>query len=376
MKEIRDILIAAGVAASENRSMALATVVKVEGSSYRRPGARMLVTEDGHMTGAISGGCLEGDALKKALLAIHQRKNRLVSYDTNTEEGSAIGLQLGCNGIIHILFEYVDLQQTNHPIALLECVLKQRAEVLLITCFSTHRLSEQRGSSLVINSYRDKKSISDPLLSKLADHIVLATTKRQSVLAAVQLDGKHCEAFIEYLAPNIQLIIAGAGNDVQPLVDTAKLLGWEVIVVEGRASHVTAARFPKADQLILSAADEVLQKINIDPCTAIVLMTHNYHYDLTLLKNLIHTPTSYIGSLGPKTKLLRMFEDLKQAGLELTETQKEIVHGPVGLDIGAETSEEIAIAIVAEIKAVLSNRRGGSLKFLATKIHTENPLIL
>src|SRR5690606_22906577 len=143
-------------------------------------------------------------------------------------EGSAIGLQLGCNGIIHILFEYVDLQQANHPITLLECVLKQRAEILLITCFSTQRLSEQRGTILVIDSYGDKKSTSDPLLSKLADHIVLATANRQSVLTAVQLDGKHCEAFIEYLPPNIQLIIAGAGNDVQPLVDTAKLLGWEV----------------------------------------------------------------------------------------------------------------------------------------------------
>ncbi|MNT50586.1 putative xanthine dehydrogenase subunit A [compost metagenome] len=105
-------------------------------------------------------------------------------------------------------------------------------------------------------------------------------------------------------------------------------------------------------------------------------MTHNYAYDLTLLKNLMHTSTRYIGSLGPKTKLLRMFDDMQEAGVTATESQRNIIYGPVGLDIGAETSEEIAIAIVAEIKAVLNNRPATSLKFLKTKIHTEYPTII
>ena len=375
MKEIKDIVLAARLAASENNAMALATVVMVEGSSYRRPGARMLVTEDGQMTGAISGGCLEGDALKKALLAIHQRKNRLVSYDTNTEEGSAIGLQLGCNGIVHILFEYIDLQQADHPIVCLESILQQRQEGLLITQFSIDGLGEQGGTQLLVTGLGEDILPLDAQLSELAEYIKLAKTKQQSVLTSFADAEKNKMALIEYLAPTIHLVVAGAGNDAQPVVETAKLLGWEITVLDGRVSHASAGRFPKANHLIIGPADEVIKKLSIDPWTVFVLMTHNYRYDLTLLKELIYTPTSYIGSLGPKTKLLRMFDDLEQVGIELSAAQQKIVHGPVGLDIGAETSDEIAIAVIAEIKAVLSGRSGGSLKFLATKIHAENPLI-
>lgn len=376
MKEIKDIVLAAGVAASENIRMVLATVVKVEGSSYRRPGARMLVTEDGQMTGAISGGCLEGDALKKALLTIHQQKNRLVSYDTNTEEGSSIGLQLGCNGIVHILFEYVDLQRTDHPIALLQHLLQQREESLLITFFSTDRQGEQKGTRLLIKDLTEQVFAVDSHYSALHAHIQFAKKERKSVLTSFQEKGESSEVLIEYLVPTVHLVIAGAGNDAQPLVEIAHVLGWEITVIDGRASHVNASRFPKATQLLVSPAHEIATNLNIDPWTVFVLMTHNYAYDLTLLKDLMHTSTRYIGSLGPKIKLLRMFDDMQEAGITITESQRRTIYGPVGLDIGAETSEEIAIAIVAEIKAVLNSRPATSLKFLKTKIHTEYPTII
>ncbi|MDF2515016.1 MAG: alanine dehydrogenase [Sphingobacterium sp.] len=375
MKEIKDIVLAAREAVSENNAMALATVVKVEGSSYRRPGARMLVTEDGRMTGAISGGCLEGDALKKALLAIHQRKNRLVTYDTNTAEGSAIGLQLGCNGIVHILFEYIDLQRTDHPIILLESLLQQRHEALLATCFSSDRQGEHEGTQLLVKDLTAEIQSVDTQFPELKEYINLARTNRQSVLASLTRAGENKEVLIQYLAPTTHLVLAGAGNDAQPVVETASLLGWEITVLDGRVGHATAGRFPRAHRLMTGPAEEVLKNIAIDPWTVFVLMTHNYRYDLSLLKELVHSPTPYIGSLGPKTKLLRMFADLRQDGAELTPAQQHIVHGPVGLDIGAETSDEIALAIIAEIKAVLNGRPGGSLKFLQTKIHAENPLI-
>ncbi|WP_343570231.1 XdhC family protein [Sphingobacterium sp.] len=376
MKEIKDIVLAADVAASENIRMVLATVVKVEGSSYRRPGARMLVTEDGQMTGAISGGCLEGDALKKALLAIHQQKNRLVSYDTNTEEGSSIGLQLGCNGIVHILFEYVDLQRKHHPIALLQRLLQQREEGLLITFFSTDKKGEQKGTRLLIKDLKEQAFALDAHYSPLNEHIQFAKRARKSVLTSFQENGQSSEVLIEYLVPTVHLVIVGAGNDAQPVVEIAHLLGWEITVVDGRASHVNTARFPRAHRLIAAPAVEITAKLSIDSWTVFVLMTHNYTYDLTLLKDLMHTATGYIGSLGPKTKLLRMFDDMQKTGMTITESQRSIIYGPVGLDIGAETSEEIAIAIIAEIKAVLNNRPATSLKFLKTKIHTEYPTII
>ncbi len=376
MKEIKDIVKAAAIASTENLAMVLATVVKVEGSSYRRPGARMLVTEDGQMTGAISGGCLEGDALKKAILAIHQRKNRLVSYDTNTDEGSAIGLQLGCNGIVHILFEYVDLERRDHPIALLRRLLQQREEALLITSFSTEKQREQIGTRLLIAGSEENTSALESQLPILEEHINVAKTKRQSVLALIEEEGQRIEILIEYIAPTVHLVVVGAGNDAQPVVEMAHLLGWEITVVDGRASHVNATRFPQASQLIVAPATGIITKMSVDPWTVFVLMTHNYSYDLTLLKELMHSATIYIGSLGPKTKLLRMFDDIHRAGITITESQKDKIYGPVGLDIGAETSAEIALAIVAEIKAVLSDRPGVPLKFLTTKIHAENPIII
>src|ERR1700759_2317389 len=119
MKEIRDIIRAYEGAQREGKRSALATVVHVEGSSYRRPGARMLVTEDGQLTGAISGGCLEGDALRKALYAINQQQKKLVTYDTTDEDDITFGIQLGCNGIVHILFEPIDDTRPYNPIQLL-----------------------------------------------------------------------------------------------------------------------------------------------------------------------------------------------------------------------------------------------------------------
>src|SRR5215217_4216764 len=136
VKEITEIIKAYQQAVADGKRMALATVVHVEGSSYRRPGARMLVTDDGQLTGAISGGCLEGDALRKALLAISQQKNKLVTYDTTDESDTTLGVQLGCNGIVHILFEPIDAAQADNPVELLKKVLVKRQNAVVITLFS------------------------------------------------------------------------------------------------------------------------------------------------------------------------------------------------------------------------------------------------
>ena len=135
-KEISDILASFREAHSKSRRTALATVVHVEGSSYRRPGARMLIEDNGKITGAISGGCLEGDALRRALLAINQQQNKLVTYNTLHEDDVDFGVQLGCNGIVHILFEPIDPARPNNPIALLEKCLMERKDAVVVTMFS------------------------------------------------------------------------------------------------------------------------------------------------------------------------------------------------------------------------------------------------
>ncbi|ARS40452.1 alanine dehydrogenase [Sphingobacteriaceae bacterium GW460-11-11-14-LB5] len=359
MKEITDIIKAYQKATKEKKKTALATVVQVEGSSYRRPGARMLITEDGQLTGAISGGCLEGDALRKALSAIVQQENKLITYDTTDEDDAKFGVQLGCNGIVHILFEPIIEADALNPIAILTALQGKRAHAVLVTLFSlTDKL--QLGTSMLFRN--------EPVLSKISKEIkdeVLQDAEevyrnKTATFKNYKTENQQIDAFLEFIQPPISLIIAGAGNDAQPLAEMAYLLGWEVTVIDGRPTHATPQRFTNATRVLVSKPENILAQIQIDAQTAFVLMTHNYNYDLELLKYLLNTKVPYIGTLGPKKKLIRMLGELDLA----TPANETRVHGPIGLDIGAETAEEIAISILAEIKSVFT---GASAMFLKEK---------
>lgn len=369
MKEISDILKAYSEAQNEDKKCALATVVKVEGSSYRQAGARMLVTEDGFLTGAISGGCLEGDALRKALLSIHQKQNKLVTYNTSNEDEAEVGLQLGCNGIVHILFEYIDNEIANNPIQLLQQLELERKEAVIVTVFSLKRNASQIGTTLFFRKESPVLHHNNDVLNLISDAKEVLETKTSTV-KKLHSESDN-EALIEYIEPPISLIIAGAGNDVQPLVKMANVLGWKIIIQEGRATHATKKRFPKADHIFAIKAEDFLENIVIDNQTYFLLMTHNYKYDLEVLKLLLERDFHYLGILGPKSKFNRMLDDLLIEGITVNEEQLGKIHSPVGLDIGAETSEEIALSIISEIKAFASERTGTSLKYKTGKIHNE-----
>jgi len=367
MKEISEILKAYSEAKLEGKKTALATVVKVEGSSYRQPGARMLVTEDGLLTGAISGGCLEGDALRKALLSINQKQNKLVTYNTSNEDDAEVGLQLGCNGIVHILFEYINEEAENNPIQLLKQLELERKEAVIVTVFSLKRNAFQIGTTLFFRKDSPVLNHNNEVLNLIYD-VKEVLKSKTSVVKNLQEENGN-EALIEYIKPSISLVIAGAGNDIQPLVKMAAVLGWRITIGEGRATHATTKRFPKASQVSVVKPEQFLDNIIIDDQTYFLLMTHNYKYDLAVLKSLLLTNCHYIGILGPKSKFSRMLDDLLLEGITVDEEQLSRIHSPVGLDIGAETSEEIALSIVSEIKAVASERTGTSLKYKSGKIH-------
>jgi xanthine dehydrogenase accessory factor len=375
-KEINEIIAAYKQATQNGKKSALATVVYVEGSSYRRPGARMLVQEDGRMTGAISGGCLEGDALRKALLAIHQKQNKLVTYNTLDEEDVEFGVQLGCNGIVHILFEPIDPQDGNNPISLLERSQLYRRETVLVTLFSLHNFhGHQPGTCFFLDEESSYSRIDEANLKTIVQH------DASSVLQAGKSSIKEYHqfeltAFVELLQPPISLIIVGAGNDAFPLIEMTKVLGWQISVVDGRPTHANAQRFPKVNKLIAGKPAEVLSQLAIDEWTVFLLMTHNYKYDLAMMKLLLHVNCRYIGTLGPKKRLERMFDELKEEGITVTDERRAMIHGPIGLDIGAEAAEEIALSVLAEIKAVFAERTGGFLKNRSVSIHTRNELEL
>lgn len=353
---------------------ALATVVKVYGSSYRRAGARMYMTDDGRWVGAISGGCLEGDALRKARQAILQGKPTVVTYDTmNDDSAASLAVGLGCNGIVDVLIEPVDyLSQQLDLFGIFKKFLKSRKPAVMATIFNVEEsMTEGIGQRLVIDS--------DGQMHNTLQNPLLANTVQQDARQALQ-QGKsgtklyktargQVEMSIEVLHPGIALVIFGGGFDVVPVVKLAKTLGWHITVTDDCIAHTGAKRFPGADKVLYAAREEVVSKMNITPYTAAVLMSHNYKYDLAVLPALLQTDISFIGILGPRKRTQKMLDELAEKGIYISEKDQQRIHSPVGLDIGAETPDEIALAIVSEVQAHRQGRKGGLLKDRKGYIH-------
>ena len=375
MKETRDIIAAFAMAQQQQKQAALATVVHVEGSSYRRPGARMLITDDGQLTGAISGGCLEGDALRKALLVMAQQKPMLVTYDTMDDDDAKFGVGLGCNGIIQVLIEPINPAQPNNPIQLLEAVMAKRQKAVLITLFLLNRKKDpQQGTCLLLteNGAVTETKEEIPFRNMLISDANTALATQTSSFKNYIIDKREVTAFIEMIKPAVSLIIIGGGNDTIPLVEMATTLGWESTIVDGRANYAKAERFASGCQVLVSKPENVLSQVYIDDQTVFLLMTHNYNYDMAMLAELIKKEIVFIGMLGPRKKLDRILTELEEQAIYLTEEQLSRIHSPVGLNIGAETPEEIALSILAEIKTVLSRQNGSPLRDYSTSIHNRS----
>ena len=372
MKEIREIINAYNKAKKNEKRLALATLVHLNGSSYRRPGARMIVDEEGQLTGAISGGCLEGDALRKAVFCIHTQVPKLVVYDTSDEEDATIGIQLGCSGIIQVLFEPIDETDPLNPIELLKKAIQKRQNTVLVTLYAPKiKKGDIVGTSILLEEsgeFHNNSSfqfVPETLMQDIKETLMI----KKSSFKSYQHNDTTFNAFVSFISPPISLVIVGAGNDAIPLQSIAETLGWEVTIVDGRHTYAKIERFSSACQIIVSKPEKVLQQIPIDEKTVFVLMTHNYNYDYAILKALLDKNIPYIGALGPKKKLDNMITDLKAENIFLNERQKNILYGPVGLELGAETPAEIALSITAEIMSVMNNKKGESLRNLVTEIH-------
>ena len=376
MKEINEIINAFDKAQAEGKQIALVTLVHVDGSSYRRPGARMLVTDTGELTGAISGGCLEGDALNKALRSIHQQKNILVTYDTTDEDDAVMGLGLGCNGVIQVLIQPVNNDQKNGPVQVLKKIVADRKDNLLVTLFSLDsRKAEQPGTVMLKNDEEIKYfGEVDASISEMLEHDVdIAFGNKKSSFKNYKIGGKELTAYIEFIPPAISLVIVGAGNDAAPVVSMASTLGWQVTLIDdGRDKNTKIGRFTGSCQLMVVKPEDVLKNISPDDNTFFLLMTHNYNYDKAMLRELLPKQVRYVGVLGPAKKMQRMLSELESEGCFFSEQQLAAVHSPVGLDIGAESPEEIALSMIAEVKAVMAGKTGRPLRDNGDVIHPRN----
>jgi xanthine dehydrogenase accessory factor len=372
VKEIREIVQSYGKWVISGKRCALATVVSVEGSAYRRPGARMLISEDGMLTGAISGGCLEGDAMKKALLVINSQQPALVTYDTMDEDDAIIGVGLGCNGIIKILIEPIIESSTPNPLQILQHITTARRKNIIATFYTKNEKSQNTsGTKLYIDESGSLPGnvVTQDCENTIYKHYKKVFENRQSVWVDFEENNiKKC-VFLEFVPPVIQLVIAGAGNDVKPVTEMASILGWDAVVIDGRVNYAKKERFPSACNVMVAKPEQVLKNLLIDEFTYFILMTHNYIYDKALLKELCQSNVKYIGMLGPRKKLDRMLQEFENEGNPITDDQVHSIYSPVGMDIGAETSEEIALSIISEIKAIHENKKSVHLRTKSTPIH-------
>ncbi len=347
------------------RKVALATVVYVEGSAYRRPGARMLVSDDGRWEGAISGGCLEGDALRKARQVMLDGKPVVVRYDTMDDDANSLGVGLGCNGIIDVFIEPIDPTDPTNPIAILNDFKQQRdRRVIATVCRRTPSVPLREGARFVMSGQR-----TDALPGWLRPDMELVMQIGKPLTTIIPFVDGVAEVFIERIDPGIELVIFGAGYDTIPLVRLATEIGWRVTVTEDCIAHLSPKRFPEATCLLYSDAEAVTEKLLFTPQTAAVLMSHNYHYDQQVLTRLLQTDVPYIGLLGPRKRYQKMQAEWGKTGRSFSDSSLSRVHSPIGLDLGAETPDEIALSILSEIKAFFSERTGGFLTNRPGPIH-------
>ena len=338
MSEIDAILEAAAERRERGERMALATVVSVRGSSYRRPGARLLVPDEGSPIGLISGGCLEEEAARLAREAMEADVPILVTIDHSAEGDELWGMGLGCRGVIDLLAE---------PPAMAAETLEALASAR----------SEGRATYLLTGLDGERRRLTAIEAEALGERAALAVAHGRPTLIG--------EAVLDPILPPLHLVVCGAGPDAGPLVAAALRQGWRVDVADPRRAWLRPVRFAGARLLDVEPA-EAAEASGAGEWTAAVVMSHDYLRDAAFVGGLLGRGITYLGILGPRDRTERLLSELER---QPSEADLAIIHAPAGLDIGADGAEQVATSIVAEILATLHGRRGGPLREREGAIH-------
>ncbi len=364
MNEAQDIVNAFRRLAPGRRA-ALATIVSLEGSSYRRPGARMLIIDSGETTGVLSAGCLEQDVCERARKVMLTGEPALVKYDTTTDDDIVWGLGLGCSGVVHVLIEPATSERVGSLMQLLAECAESESCGAIATVFRSNSESLGAAAFLYADGTIDGHLVAPSIFEDLREVV----RDRNSTIKHYETAEGYLDVFLEVVRPPARLVIFGAGHDAAPVVRLAKGLGWHTSVVDTRARAASLERFKEADAVWLCRPEDIGEQVPLSERTAVVLMTHNYLHDLELLQQLLPLPLRYLGCLGPKKRTEQLLLDLSGEDARCVQVNLSRLHAPVGLDIGAETAEEIALSIVSEIKAVFSDRAGAQLRNREGAIH-------
>ena len=357
MMELRHIL--ERTASHLDDDAVLATLVDVKGSGYRLAGARMLIDGSGKSIGTVSGGCLEADVLERAKEVRRSGKPTVVTYDTTKDDISVFGLGMGCRGVVRVLLEAA---RNNDALSFIRMCFERRETGAITTLISNTgsgdlALGARVFSGTADNGYRTSFAELNGLSTIVSRDVLAALRENRSRSVVYSDKDGSLEFFHEVINPPTAIQIFGAGHDAVPLARLAAHLGWRISVIDHRSAFADAARFPEADEIVVSRPETISDDFFTDVNSVAVVMNHNYDADLAVLRRLLGSTCRYIGVLGPKERTGKLLDNLG-----VRESALPNLYAPVGLDIGAATPEGIALSIVAEIQAVLSGRDGGFLK--------------
>ena len=331
--ELKDIIRSAKIAQSKGIKTVLASVVSLDGSSYRRPGVRMSVQENGKMIGAVSGGCVEKEILRQAQHVFKTNSSILMEYDGR--------YRLGCEGILYILIEPFHLSNTFFDAFEKQC--SSRKSFLINSYFSKETTERAQGSTCF--HFGDQELS----VSKLKPE-------------------KKLNLFSQTIKPGLKLVIIGCEHDAVQLCKYGSATGWEVEIVAPIDELKTIDDFPGATNYY-GIHEKEFSTISIDSQTAVVIMSHSYVRDLKYLSELLGKDVNYIGLLGPSKRREKLLNDLIEKNDLISEDFFDKIYGPAGINIGAETPQEIAISILGEILSVIRNQKPIYLKDKQIGIH-------
>jgi xanthine dehydrogenase accessory factor len=362
MSELRDLLALWDSTAKDHDEIILATVVRVEGSSYRKPGARMLMSKNGRRSGMISGGCLEGEVCRKAWW-LTEKGPVVQRYGTFFDEDDPTPQSLGCGGTVDLLLEPAG--SANSALETIGASVQNRTAYALLTVIKSNhpeiaagaRSRIREGDVRLENINRTWSLHVESILLEIA---IKALAQKKSDYLIVRIDQAEVEFFVEIISPPLGLLIFGAGDDSQPLADFSCKMGWYTTVVDARPYLATPARFQNADRILRLDKDQDgglnFQDFVPKPADAAVVMTHSYIQDRDLLRRLLPLRLAYLGILGPRKRTTQLVKEVApEIGMSF-EACMEKLHSPVGLNLRATTPTGIALSIVAEVQAVTANQ--------------------
>lgn len=349
-----------------NQTAILATIIDKKGSSYRQVGAKSLILLDGTSFGVLSGGCIEQDLFEHAMEVFETGVEKQIVYDLRHDDQTPWGLGVGCNGEITIWLSLID------PVN-----KKSEAEKILNILNRQYTRSEPFTIGTVITS--SNHEVIPPgfiFETRELDFLNNPTNIESGILEKRPLiiDGRTVivTIFLETISPTPSIIVFGAGPDAWSLSKQLKLLHWHVTIVDHRPGYLNKENFPNVDELKLASPREFPKELELNDNSYAVIMSHHYEQDLIFLEGLVKKETAYVGLLGPKRRFENLKKDLEAKGVYIPQDVENNIHTPIGLDIGSETPEEIALSIAAEI---MSHKNKASHQPLKRKIGSIHPAV-